>query len=106
MDKLLINVKDFSITPGTRHAEESDFSGEEFRKKTLKPIFQQAVKNNTTLTINLDQTIGYGTSWLEEAFGGLARELGKEEVLRTLEFISEEEPYLVDDIISYINSAN
>ncbi|KAF3980359.1 MAG: STAS-like domain-containing protein, partial [Methylococcales symbiont of Iophon sp. n. MRB-2018] len=45
------------------------------------------------------------TSWLEEVFGGLARSEGTQKVADTLVFISDEEPYLIDDIKSYIKDA-
>lgn len=105
MDNLVINVKDFSKTPGTRHSSEGLFSGEEFRNKVLDDKFNEAIKQHVKLVVNLDQTIGYGTSWLEEVFGGLARDSDKEKVKKTLEFISNEEPYLIDDINGYIKDA-
>ncbi len=105
MDKLVVNVRDFSKTPGTRQIAEGLFSGEDFRRKVLDSQFNEALERHVKLTVNLDQTIGYGTSWLEEVFGGLARDFDKEEVEKTLEFISDEEPYLIDDINGYIKDA-
>lgn len=107
MDNITLHVKSFSVTPGSRYKEEGTkaHSGEEFREKYLEPNFEQARRANVKLIINLDGTIGYGTSWLEEVFGGLARKVGKDKVLKTLEFISEEEPYLIDDIKQYIKDA-
>ncbi len=105
MDKLVVNVREFSKTPGTRHIDEGLFSGEDFRDKVLDGKFNKALKSHVKLTVNLDQTIGYGTSWLEEVFGGLARDFGKENVEETLEFISNEEPYLIKDINGYIKDA-
>lgn len=107
MDNIILFVKKFSITPGSRYKEEGKkaHSGEEFREDFLEPSFSAAEKNNVKLIVNLDGTIGYGTSWLEEVFGGLARKVGKDKVLNRIEFISEEEPYLVDDIKQYIKDA-
>lgn len=102
MDKLVINVRDFSKTPGTRNKIEGLFSGEDFRSQVLNPKFHEALEKHTELVINLDRTAGYGTSWLEEVFGGLARKEGRKTVKDTLKFISEEEPYLIDDINGYI----
>lgn len=104
MDSLILHVKNFSIVPGTRKRDEGKnaHSGEEFREDFLIPFFKEAVKDNKKLIVNLDGTIGYGTSWLEEVFGGLARQFGKTSVLATLDFISDEEPYLIEDIIHYI----
>jgi hypothetical protein len=107
MDSLIIYVKDFSIVPGTRKRDEGKnaHSGEEFREDFLIPLFREAMKDNKKLIVNLDGTIGYGTSWLEEVFGGLARQFGKTSVQATLDFISDEEPYLIEDIIHYIDHA-
>lgn len=104
MDKIIINISsDFSKTPGPRYKFEGDFSGEKFKEEILNEKFEQAVKENKSIIINLDNTYGYGTSFLEEAFGGLSRIYGKETVLKHIEFISKEEPYLIDDIKGYIN---
>ena len=107
MDKIEIFVKDFSITPGSRYIDEGikAHSGEEFRIKILEPKFREVVNNNTKIIVDLDGTIGYGTSWLEEVFGGLARNFGHKKVLEKLMFISEEEDYLIDDIKQYIKDA-
>ena len=50
-------------------------------------------------------TAGYATSFLEAAFGGLAREYPISDVLATLEFKSDDEPYLAEEIRSYIREA-
>jgi len=106
MDNIILKVKDFSITPGSRYKDEGDFSGEEYRKKILEPAFEKALEKNIKVLIDLDGTIGYGTSWLEEVFGGLARKYGVKYVMSLLDFKSEEEPYLINDIKEYIKNAN
>ncbi len=104
-DKLIIRVRDFSITPGSRYKDEGDFSGEEFRERFLEPSFEKALEIRKKILIDLDGTIGYGTSWLEEVFGGLARKYGIDKVIKLLDFKSDEEPYLIDDIKEYIKNA-
>ncbi len=100
-----INIaKDFSETPGPRDRNEGEFSGEEFYEVILKPKYIEAKEKNVKLKIILDGTYGYGTSFLERSFGELAREYG-EDVLDRLEFVSEEEPYLIDEIIEYMKEA-
>ncbi len=84
---------------------EGEYSGEEFREKLLKPCFENSRVMKEKLIINLDGGYGYPTSFLEEAFGGLAREYGASEVLSVLEFISEDEPPLIDEIKEYIKQA-
>lgn len=102
MDNLRINVAhEFTDTPGARYYKDGDFPGEEFRDKFLKDNF----KIYNKIIINLDGTEGYPTSFSEEAFGGLARIYPIDEVLSKLDFISDEEPELIDEIISYIKDA-
>ena len=107
MKKVILNIlKDFTLTPGPRFRQEGPFSGEEFREEYLVPKFEEARRDKTKLLIDLDGPAGYATSFLEESFGGLARVYSSEEVLETLEFKSEDDVYLKDDIISYIKEAN
>lgn len=96
---------EFSPTPGPRFRTEGRFSGEEFRETVLKERFEQAQKEGLKLQINLDGGYGYATSFLEEAFGGLARIYDPELVLETLRLKSDEEPYLINDIQGYIQKA-
>ena len=106
MEKIIINIaKDFSETPGPRYQKDGEFSGEEFREKVLVPKYNEAVEKKVKLEINLDGGYGYPPSFLEEAFGGLVRKFGKEEVVKTLEFVSLEEPYLVETIQKYMEKA-
>lgn len=98
-------AKAFSKTPGSRYKSESKFSGEEFREEVLKELFEKAVEQDTQLIVNLDGTQGYATSFLEEAFGGLAREFGSEAVLKHLVFVSNEEGYLKEEIVKYVKDA-
>lgn len=108
MEALKIKIsKDFSPSPGPRYIDEGDYSGELFRKDYLSPIVIKAIENNQSLVVDLDGTAGYGTSFLEESFGGLIREekLDFETLKRLIQFISNEEPYLIDDIIEYMNDA-
>ncbi|MGL2967119.1 STAS-like domain-containing protein [Flavobacterium sp. XGLA_31] len=107
MGTRIINVKDFSITPGSRYRDEGkkSHSGQEFREDYLEPLFKEIIETDEKLIVNLDGTIGYGTSWLEEVFGGLARIYGKKTVSEKIIFISDEEPYLIEDLNEYIKDA-
>jgi hypothetical protein len=107
--KVIFDLKaEFSPTPGPRYIIEGDFSGELLRTTILKNIVSEAIKKKNKLLIDLDGTAGYGTSFLEEAFGGLIREdkISFEKLKETLEFKSDEEPYLIDDINEYMEEAN
>jgi len=94
----------FSETLGGRYVSDGANSGEEFRKTHLMPTIK-SLKEGKTVLIDFDGTYGYPTSFLEEAFGGLARILGKEAVLKKLKFKSDEEPSLIEEVIGYINNA-
>jgi STAS-like domain of unknown function (DUF4325) len=96
-------AKDFSKTPGARFARDGTNSGEEFRKKHLEPLFESQTEEK--IIIDLDGVEGYSTAFLEEAFGGLARVFGRDAVLAKLEFVSEEEPLLIEEIRRYITGA-
>lgn len=93
--------RDYTETPGARYIADGEYSGQDFREKHLEPLF--ADKNdNSKISITLDGVEGYSTSFLEEAFGGLARIYGRDRCIQRLEFISEVEPALIDTIKSYI----
>ncbi len=95
----------FSVTPGPRKRTEGKFSGQEFLEEWLRPLFVEALKIGATLRVNLDGAAGYPTSFLEEAFGGLAREFGGAKVRGSIEIDCLDEPYLEEDIHRYIEKA-
>ncbi|TIR17567.1 MAG: DUF4325 domain-containing protein [Mesorhizobium sp.] len=66
-----IRVADeFSATPGGRYLSDGPFSGEDFRERILIP----ALNEGSPVTVVLDGTRGYPSSFLDEAFAGLARQ--------------------------------
>ncbi len=78
---------EFSTTPGGRFRKHGPYSGEEFRDDVLGHLLGRAIGSDDKLVIVLDGTHGYGSSFLEEAFGGLIRRrlFGREQVKRHLE---------------------
>ena len=103
-----INIcKDYTDTPGGRYISQGDFSGQDFRNKILEPKYIEAVKKGEKLKIDMDGGYGYGSSFLEEAFGGLIRALDKdyEQALEVIEIKSNDEPKLIEDITRYIKNA-
>jgi hypothetical protein len=62
-------ARDFSPYPAGRYGTDGKFSGERFRDELLIP----ALKANDKVRVVLDDTRGYGSSFLEEVFGGLIR---------------------------------
>ena len=103
---IVINIsKDFTDTPGARYKSEGEYSGELFRETILIPKYVEAIAAHKQLKIELDGGYGYATSFLEESFGGLAREYDIQEILRTLVFESNDEPGLTNEITEYIKKA-
>src|SRR5690625_574326 len=100
--KVIDIAKDFSRFPTGRKKRDGNTSGEEFREKHLMPL----VAKRTPLTVILDGTIGYGSSFLDEAFGGLVREcnISADEAL-SLITLETKNKALKQEIIKYIKEA-
>ncbi|MGF1698211.1 STAS-like domain-containing protein [Vibrio lamellibrachiae] len=64
-----LKVTDFTKYPGPRYIALGSNSGEEFREEHLIG----ALKSNSEVSVNLDGVLGYGSSFLEEIFGGIVR---------------------------------
>lgn len=62
-------AKDFSRAPAGRYRDDGPRSGQVFREEHLVP----ALKKDNEVIVYLDEVEGYGSSFLEEAFGGLVR---------------------------------
>lgn len=96
---------DFSKTPSARTESEGKHPGESLRAM-LVPLIRTCLETGEELTIDLDGTSGYGTSFLEEVFGGLIREEHFSfDQLQIIHYISEEEPDLIDEIMQDIIDA-
>lgn len=95
-----INVaKDFSKNPSGRYIEDGKTSGEVFLKNLLLP----AVKTHDIVEINFDGVRGYGSSFLEEAFGGFIREtkMSLVEFFNKVKIITQD-PLLEQEIKGYL----
>lgn len=101
-----INIaNDFSEVPGGRFIKEGNHSGELFRDELLIKKYTQVEKDKDILEINFDGTYGFGTSFLEEAFGGLVRKYKKRNVWSHLRIISTEDETIPDNVKKYILEA-
>jgi hypothetical protein len=69
-NKTIFIARDYSDTPAGRYLADGNYSGERFREELLYPALQEYDR----VEVNLDEALGYGSSFLEEAFGGLIRE--------------------------------
>lgn len=99
-----INIAtDYSVEPFGRYPTDGDSNGTDFREKWLKP----ALDTYETVTINFDGAEGYGSSFLEESFGGLVRLCGFQsaDLHRRLTLISDEDPSLIAEVWEYIDTA-
>ena len=95
-------AKDFSAFPAGRYRSDGNNSGQVFREDFLVP----ALQGYEQVIVNLDGTIGLGSSFLEEAFGGLVREcpFSLEQLRKKLKIQSSLESY-ADEIWDYISQA-
>lgn len=99
----LINVaRGFTRFPSGRFKRNGSTSGEAFREDFLEP----PLKEGQSISVELDGTIGYGSSFLEEAFGGLVRSLkiSPSDLEVKLKLVSED-PALLEEIFGYIEDA-
>tara|TARA_R110002167_G_scaffold110673_2_gene281290 strand:- start:7341 stop:7667 length:327 start_codon:yes stop_codon:yes gene_type:complete len=101
MSKVIKVLRRFSC-PGPRFKKLGPASGEEFKELLMREL---TTLKGDNLTIDLDGTEGYGSSFLEEAFGGLVRDGVDPNLVRRITFISKEEPDLIDEIQEYIEEA-
>ena len=101
-DITVINIgRDFSRYPVGRYRTDGDSNGEAFRDDILVP--KLAV--GTRVRIELDDVLGYGSSFLEEVFGGLVRMNYTEKKLEELLEIVSEDDSLIAEVKSYISDA-
>lgn len=103
MDQFKIVIAtEFSRSPAGRFAVDGPHSGEIFREQFLYP----RLAGGSTVEVDLDGTLGCGSSFLEEAFGGLIREkkMSLEDLTRRLRIKSNRKFYEAR-IWQYMNDA-
>lgn len=93
---------DFTRFPSGRYKKSGATSGEAFREIFLQPALQRG----EVIAVDFDGTVGYGSSFLEEAFGGVVRALKMtpQFVLAHLQLKSTD-PTITEEVIEYINDA-
>ena len=87
-------AKDFSTTPGGRSYADGPFPGEKFRVENLLP----ALRANKLVVVDFTGIEGCGSSFLEEAFGGLVRDhdYTRDELKQRLRLTPEKSSYAAD----------
>lgn len=104
MSTRLIRIAyDFSRFPSGRFRADGDFSGEAFRDDILAPALACS-RFGDIVEVEFDGTLGYGSSFLEEAFGELHGRCGltQDEIISRLRIISLQDPSLVTEAWSYV----
>ena len=96
-------ARDFSPNPGPRFIRQGAHSGEALRRQLVKKLRSIGGK----LRIDLDGTKGMGSSFLDEAFGGLVRSDGMDsaQLLQRLDLRSNAEPSYIAEIRDSIRRA-
>lgn len=92
-------AKDFSTEPGGRFLTDGPASGQRFRDEMLSP----ALSEGEHVLVVLDGVEGYGSSFLEEAFGGLVRLGHSKAALHDRLHLKSDDQSYVDEIWSYID---
>jgi len=101
-NKMISIAEHFSRTPAGRYREDGPKSGQLFRENMLIPALQGTHK----VIVDLRGVLGFGSSFLEEAFGGLVREgFSLEDLRQRLEIKSDIQTYS-NRIWSYIADAD
>lgn len=95
-------AQQFSPTPGGRYLADGPFPGEKFREDLLLPELR---KPGNIVTVDLEGTAGFGSSFLEEAFGGLVRRGFAVSDLKSRLKIKSDRPSYPARIWSYIEGA-
>lgn len=91
----------FTRFPAGRFLADGPFSGQRFREEHVEPF----LKNGQKVVIDFDGALGYGSSFLEEAFGGLVRAGFKPEVLFSQLVLKSSDESLKLEIKKYITRA-
>jgi hypothetical protein len=100
---LVVNVaKDFTRFPSGRFKRNGETSGEAFRERFLEPPLREGKE----VLVELDGTIGYGSSFLEEAFGGLVRSLKvAPSIVQSKVHVRSIDATLLEEVKEYISNA-
>ena len=88
-------ANEFSRYPAGRTTPDGPDNGRRFRTEFLVPALRAAIENESAVEVNLEGVRSFGSSFLEEAFGGLVRQEGfsRQEVEQHLKIIATRPVY-------------
>lgn len=102
-------ANDFYPRPSGRYEKDGKYTGEAFRENFLMPALDsiQNYDKNSTLIVDFSDVTMAGSSFLEEAFGGLvrSRKYTKDFLKRVLVIKSPKRPIIGERIKLYITEA-
>lgn len=100
----IIIAKQFSKTPFGRYTTDSPNSAERFRREFLVPAFKDG--NDQVVIDFRGIALGVGSSFLEEAFGGLIRREGvPKKVVKDRLVIRSDMPFYKEQIDKFVDLA-
>ncbi|MTH60672.1 STAS-like domain-containing protein [Paracoccus litorisediminis] len=103
-------AKDFSPFPiGRFTPRDGEYTGQSFRELHLVPAMKSVLGTSERIYVDIEGLITLGSSFLEEAFGGLVRESGFKrsdvEKYIVIEFKDPSLKFYSDEISKYIREA-
>lgn len=106
METCILKIaEEYTKYPAGRFQTDGPYSGEQFREDYLIP----KLKKHKKVVVYIDGVKGYGSSFLEEAFGGIVRKkyFTKEELTRQLEIKLKDKSFksYETEIWDFINNA-
>lgn len=75
-EDIMINVAEFSTYPIGRDDRDGAYNGERFRRDWLMPALRDAIARDVKVVVSFKGVLSFGSSFLEEAFGGLVSKEG------------------------------
>ena len=103
MSRSIVVARDFSRSPGGRTVDDGPYSGERFREELLVPALKAG---SDDVEVDLRGALTFGSSFLDEAFGGLVRKHRfSPALLRKRMHIRSDLELYVSKIWSYVEDA-
>lgn len=92
-----LSIANWTLYPGSRHRSWGPCSAEEYVEDVLRPEVEKAFQSGRKIVIDLDGTLFYFISFIDEVFGSLVQMHGIEWVKKYVTIKSDERPWLVQE---------